>query len=766
MTIDCLGDCSPAVWIGDGECDTWFNCGDLLWDGGDCPIPSKWTVLIYMMADNNLEGNTLTEFTELMGIGAGDDVKVILQVDWAEGAPSWVPTWWRMDDKTAIERWEIGDGTYEILDYQDETDASADPWMLSDFISWGLNEYPAERTALVLWNHGGGFTYGGDDFPSEQDYFSLPSIAQSIDAGLAGTAENQFDILVFYACLMSSLETAAYMSPYAEWMVGSEESHYGLGYSGLAAAVDDPDMDGNAVGSAWISGFPEKYDSPSLQSKKHNMTISLLDLSMVPALLEQFEELSSILAQNMAQEWLALGTARTKTLGFSKPVNCPSGRMVDLSLLLGYLETYSEDPLVAEYATTVLALLQDVVVSEWHGDSQLGAGGMTIHFPAKLDCYSSSYNLLDPSLGNWIAALGEYYEQLATDSVPPILESGEVDIQDGVLLLTGVMDPTTLWDLASLRFEYSEFVNHDSTEGGILWSLGGTNIEVEPDTGQFEVTYEMDEILLSSTGECDFGVTCNWAHYLDRKQTALGEYFDVPLEYHYDDYGVPAKAYVSWQPTYQQNPWMKVGEGFVYHGDGVVSELLPEAGSVFQPFVLQKEQGLAYDWQSLPGVQFDATGDLHIVTSSVSPGTPMVYRFRASDLAGNNTVGYACSGASGMYFVEIDIVTEDSWDGLGNAADFMVEISQNGIQVKNTSAVSDHDTAYFSFMLGYDSDVMSLKILEEDTWFDDLVWDDATVLNDLFLESAIEGTAFHFGNYSDGSGSADVSVSVVRCLEY
>ena len=34
---------------------------------------------------------------------------------------------------------------------------TGDPKVLADFLQWGLTEYPAKRTMVVLWNHGSGW---------------------------------------------------------------------------------------------------------------------------------------------------------------------------------------------------------------------------------------------------------------------------------------------------------------------------------------------------------------------------------------------------------------------------------------------------------------------------------------------------------------------------------------------------------------------------------------------------------------------------------
>jgi len=34
--LDCFGECSPAAWLADGQCDEVFNCEELFFDLQDC----------------------------------------------------------------------------------------------------------------------------------------------------------------------------------------------------------------------------------------------------------------------------------------------------------------------------------------------------------------------------------------------------------------------------------------------------------------------------------------------------------------------------------------------------------------------------------------------------------------------------------------------------------------------------------------------------------------------------------------------------------
>ena len=117
---------------------------------------ADWTVLIFMAADNNLESFALKDIAELERIGSTDNVNVIVQLDRAE---DYVVT---VDDWQDTRRFLIQAGsdddveTIESLELENigETN-TGDPATLADFAIWGIENYPAERYALIVWDHGG-----------------------------------------------------------------------------------------------------------------------------------------------------------------------------------------------------------------------------------------------------------------------------------------------------------------------------------------------------------------------------------------------------------------------------------------------------------------------------------------------------------------------------------------------------------------------------------------------------------------------------------
>ena len=106
---------------------------------------AKWTVMVYMAGDNNLDGAALRDIEEMARVGSSKDVNVLVQLD-------------RLEDKKTRRFLITKGGGYEkdCLETFGETN-TGDPKVLEDFLTWSAERYPAERCFLILWNHGSGW---------------------------------------------------------------------------------------------------------------------------------------------------------------------------------------------------------------------------------------------------------------------------------------------------------------------------------------------------------------------------------------------------------------------------------------------------------------------------------------------------------------------------------------------------------------------------------------------------------------------------------
>ena len=114
---------------------------------GKPPPPAKWTFMVYIVGDNNLDEYVPLDIeTELAPAGSNEDVAVVALADraataeWTQTLLFYVTQDMEATPENAVEDW--GEANM------------GDPQTLLDFIQWTKDHYPADHYARALWNHG------------------------------------------------------------------------------------------------------------------------------------------------------------------------------------------------------------------------------------------------------------------------------------------------------------------------------------------------------------------------------------------------------------------------------------------------------------------------------------------------------------------------------------------------------------------------------------------------------------------------------------
>ena len=106
----------------------------------------KWTVMVYLAGDNNLDSAGVIDLKEMKKAGSTDQINVIAQFD-------------RQGKDIATKRYYLRKGgalAKDVVGSLGETNMG-DPRVLENFIQWGSKNYPAQHFLLVVWNHGNGW---------------------------------------------------------------------------------------------------------------------------------------------------------------------------------------------------------------------------------------------------------------------------------------------------------------------------------------------------------------------------------------------------------------------------------------------------------------------------------------------------------------------------------------------------------------------------------------------------------------------------------
>lgn len=252
---------------------------------------------------------------------------------------------------------------------------------LSEFIDFSMGHYKSDENILIFWNHGGGAISG---FGKDENFDNDTLLLSELKKGLKTSYENhktKLDMIVFDACLMSSLETAYTIKDYSKYMVASEEFvlGYGLNYKSIIEKSQNRDIE--SLGRLIVESY---YKESVRKNKDKIITMSLLNLGKVESLYDKFNLLleNSINEKdvNNLKEDILKGTifgGRTKEEGFSN--------MVDfLSLSKNIFKESDYENLEK--------LINEVVIYNRKGFLNNDACGVSIFFP--LDYNNKTLNEL------------------------------------------------------------------------------------------------------------------------------------------------------------------------------------------------------------------------------------------------------------------------------------------------------------------------------------------------------------------------------------
>ncbi|MBP1632504.1 MAG: Clostripain, partial [Acidobacteria bacterium] len=359
----------------------------------------SWTVLVYGLGDNNLEADLLDDLDEMAAVPAGALEFVALvdrTPDYTDQAVTGIGDW---DGAKVI---AITPGTFTEEADLGELDLG-DPQVLTDFVTRGIQDHPADHYALILWDHGSIAGVGSDE--SSGDGLDVPEIAAAVRAGLDAAGTARLDLLGFDACLMGAFEVASAMPGLAEYMVASEEvePNDGWDYGAFDLIAAQPDtVTARSLGEEVVS----RYIATSGPSDP-TVTMSLLDLTAVPDLVAALDGLNGAVAPQMATFAPEIGRGRNNAPSFGgSPVPEEDFYMVDLGDLLRRLG--NQEPPLGDAATAALEVFDRVVVSSAAGEAASAATGMAIHFPPYSDYYYENwYRAIEAPV--WPDFLDAYY---------------------------------------------------------------------------------------------------------------------------------------------------------------------------------------------------------------------------------------------------------------------------------------------------------------------------------------------------------------------
>ncbi len=396
-------------------------------------VTKKWTVLVYLAGDNNLDEDGARDLAEMAKVGSNNDINIVAQFDRA--------------GTVGTQRLYITKGggyPKDSIANLGETN-TGDPKVLIDFLKWGISTYPAEKYMAVLWNHGSGwneddvydravkvspekekftplskrairgkrikktiFSTTMDEILSQpapmrailyddesKDFLDNKEMKNVLTEGAKLTPNKQFDIIGFDACLMNTIEVAYQLKDTAKVIVGSEETEPGAGWpydKVLGALAAKPSMSPQELGKVIVDSYVKSYD---MGANSEPVTMAAVNPDKISSVVSSLDKWALALTKNIMSQ----DTFNTGLICSEKAQRFYYQTYKDIFDLARLLKEKSKVKEIQDASAGVMDALKPadnnyVLASKTLTPQMANAHGASIYFPGR-QSYTKYYDDLD-----------------------------------------------------------------------------------------------------------------------------------------------------------------------------------------------------------------------------------------------------------------------------------------------------------------------------------------------------------------------------------
>jgi len=373
-----------------------------------------WTFMVFLNADNNLEGAGIKDFNEMEMTGSNSAMNVVVQMDRRSGYDSSNGNW--TDTRRYYVTKDNDSRTINSKLLKDLGEVNmGDPNKLVDFVKFCADNYPADHYALVVWNHGGGWKkrdksttkiFKGVSYDdTSNDHITMPEMKSAMNS-VYNILGQKLDVLDYDACLMGMGEIYYQIKDTVRYISASEETEPGDGnpYDTILPGIS------SSTSAADLAKLIAYSYTKSYQSGYSSTTKAAVDLSKIGSVAEAVDAAATLMKDNMASLKSSISSALSRAQKFYDK------DFVDLSDLLGNISV-SDSTLQAKINAVKSAIDNAVIYNGHTGSSMSDATGLSIYFPSRSSSYLSRYDDLTFSRDTaWNDFVKAYYNTSSSNT--------------------------------------------------------------------------------------------------------------------------------------------------------------------------------------------------------------------------------------------------------------------------------------------------------------------------------------------------------------
>lgn len=403
-----------------------------------------WAIYWYICGSDleSCYGSATADLEEMLQVELPENLTVVLQTG---GAAEWKNSY---VNPNYLERFVYNSNGLELVDRQ-PLESMGDSDTLSSFLDFAVSNYPAEHTAVIIWNHGGGSVAGAAfDELFDMDSLTLGEMYEAFTAVFDASSENPpIDLIGFDTCLMATIDTAFTFCDIAEYLVASQEIEPGNGWyysQWLSELAENPDISGDVLGQYICDSYI--YGCKKERTDAY-VTLSVTDLGKIGPLLSAYDDMGAEALRYAYNDPTFFVEFSRNAMASENYGGNSEGEGYSNMVDLGHLARNNAS-ILPNTADRVLEALEDCIVYKVNGTYRDKASGLSCYFSYNGDLYDlSGYQVVGAS-----TAFKCLYSYGLTGELP---EEGEEYLGD---VIQG--SNTTDFDIAMLE-DWPLYVTND-----------------------------------------------------------------------------------------------------------------------------------------------------------------------------------------------------------------------------------------------------------------------------------------------------------------
>ncbi|MFC1784814.1 clostripain-related cysteine peptidase [Candidatus Neomarinimicrobiota bacterium] len=351
-----------------------------------------WTIMLYIDEDTGpiMQGR----FNHMKNnICSNDNINVVVIED---------------QNYQSANYWYIDEGFEPFLLEELPEVNMGDSKILSDFIEYSKDKFPANRYLLALFDHGGAWQGACWDQSHDMDNLTPPEMEQALKLN------GGVDIILMVACAMGAIEPIYQLSDITDVYIGSENAifydFFGRAWDEIMFLLksnlltDTKILGDRIVDALWYA------EGLNIDNQIDEITLAAYESKKIKHLVELVDELSELYIQDFS-------TFKNNLDTILPLIEYNRANKIDFFDLMSLIYQYENNSIIKDKLNEILDYFDSIIINEKHGNNIGFSNGISIYLPLpSLEGYNPDYSSNDLNLKfandtHWDELLEMYYLQ-------------------------------------------------------------------------------------------------------------------------------------------------------------------------------------------------------------------------------------------------------------------------------------------------------------------------------------------------------------------